>query len=106
MQHISLEFRLINPVVHLGQSPSAHTRLDTSCATAPTGDVYLAVVFTLYLNEDVNEDGTLKPTAWETTVPHAREAEGGDDVIALDGHAEAFDEKKALDEAKRRSLAR
>ncbi len=58
-------------------------------------------MFTLYLNEDVNEDGTLKPTAWETTVPHAREAEGGDDVIALDGHAEAFDEKKALDEAKR-----
>ncbi|KAI1114896.1 hypothetical protein F5Y14DRAFT_412367 [Nemania sp. NC0429] len=31
-----------------------------------TGDVYLVIVFSLYLKEDVNEDGSLKPAALET----------------------------------------
>lgn len=28
-----------------------------------TGDAYLVIVFSLYLKEDVNEDGSLKPAA-------------------------------------------
>ncbi|TGJ87853.1 hypothetical protein E0Z10_g938 [Xylaria hypoxylon] len=32
-----------------------------------TGDTYLAILFSLYLKEDVNEDGSLKPAALEAT---------------------------------------
>ncbi|KAI1314211.1 DUF1769-domain-containing protein [Xylaria venustula] len=32
-----------------------------------TGDTYLVILFTLYLREDVNEDGSLKPAALEAT---------------------------------------
>ncbi|KAI1282664.1 hypothetical protein F5Y07DRAFT_350555 [Xylaria sp. FL0933] len=32
-----------------------------------TGDTYLVILFTLYLKEDVNEDGSLKPAALEAT---------------------------------------
>ncbi|KAJ8119758.1 hypothetical protein ONZ43_g3365 [Nemania bipapillata] len=30
-----------------------------------TGETYLVIVFSLYLKEDVNEDGSLKPAALE-----------------------------------------
>jgi len=68
-----------------------------------TGDALLVVVFSLYLREDVNPDGTLKPTARESIArehgPHALPPEnhpagGGDDG--------KFDEEAALAEAKRR----
>ncbi|KAI1338396.1 hypothetical protein F5Y15DRAFT_387035 [Xylariaceae sp. FL0016] len=32
-----------------------------------TGDTYLVILFTLYLKEDVNEDGSLKPAALQAT---------------------------------------
>lgn len=34
-----------------------------------TEDVYLVVFFTLYLQEDVNEDGSLKPAALQNDAP-------------------------------------
>ncbi|KAK0649022.1 hypothetical protein B0T16DRAFT_409298 [Cercophora newfieldiana] len=39
-----------------------------------TGQPYLVVLFTLYLKEDVNEDGTLKPAALQAT----KKASGGE----------------------------
>lgn len=32
-----------------------------------TGDAYLVILFSLYLKEDVDEDGSLKPAALEAT---------------------------------------
>ncbi len=67
-----------------------------------TGDVYLVVVFTLHLKEDVNEDGTLKPTALQATVPRARDDSDQEAAAGTDEHEQPFDEKKAVDEARRR----
>lgn len=58
-----------------------------------TGDVYLAVVFTLYLKEDVNEDGTLKPAALSKPVPTPADKAADEDD---------FDHDKAVDEARRK----
>lgn len=55
-----------------------------------TGEPYLVIVFTIYLREDVNEDGTLKKGAAERVV------EG------IDGRSKSYkdhDEEKALKEA-------
>ena len=60
-----------------------------------TDDLYLAVTFSLYLKEDVNEDGSIKPEALERV---GRPEEHQDDEKD-DEHA--FDEKKALDEARK-----
>ena len=62
-----------------------------------TDQLYLAVVFSLYLKEDVNEDGSLKPGALERVgrpgEHHAEaDAKSGDHV---------FDEKAALEEARK-----
>lgn len=53
-------------------------------------EVYLVVVFTIYLREDVNEDGTLKEGAAERVV-------GGIDGESMS--REDHDEDKALKEA-------
>ncbi|KAI0595529.1 hypothetical protein F4775DRAFT_568697 [Biscogniauxia sp. FL1348] len=42
-----------------------------------TGDTYLVVVFTLYLREDIDEDGELKPAAREAIAQEQRAVEGG-----------------------------
>ncbi|KAK3940005.1 hypothetical protein QBC46DRAFT_386429 [Diplogelasinospora grovesii] len=67
-----------------------------------TEQVYLVILFTLYLKEDVNEDGTLKAAALQAT----SKASGGKGRLA-NGHgqhdeqdASSFDEQKALDEAR------
>lgn len=63
-----------------------------------TGQVYLVILFTLYLKEDVNEDGSIKPHALEA----AKKASGH---VAHDGAKdsdEEFDEEKAIQEARRK----
>ncbi|KAI0456337.1 hypothetical protein F5B21DRAFT_468533 [Xylaria acuta] len=51
-----------------------------------TGDTYLVILFTLYLTEDVNEDGSLKPAALKATredkdiVKKAEKIADGDDA--------------------------
>lgn len=61
-----------------------------------TGQVYLVVLFTLYLKEDVNEDGSIKPEALEA----AKKASGH--IAQDDGDdAESFDEEKVLEQARR-----
>ncbi|GKT92325.1 F-box domain containing protein [Colletotrichum tofieldiae] len=59
-----------------------------------TGDVYLVVLFTLYLKDDVNEDGTLKAGADSSK-------SGGQPLPRNDEH-ESHDEAKALEEARKK----
>ncbi|GKT41403.1 UPF0591 membrane protein [Colletotrichum spaethianum] len=59
-----------------------------------TGDVYLVVLFTLYLKDDVNEDGTLKAGADSSK-------SGGQPLPSNDDH-ESHDEAKALEEARKK----
>lgn len=62
-----------------------------------TKQVYLVVLFTLYLKEDVNEDGSLKPEA-------AGAYTAGDNTAILneeDGKEPDFDGERALEEARR-----
>ncbi|VUC20069.1 unnamed protein product [Clonostachys rosea] len=56
-----------------------------------TGEVYMTVCFTLYLKEDVNEDGTLKEGVDGSETPVLPKAESSGD--------EEFDEDAALKEA-------
>ncbi|KAK2034084.1 DUF1769-domain-containing protein [Colletotrichum zoysiae] len=58
-----------------------------------TGEVYLVVLFTLYLKDDVNEDGTLKAGAESSK-------SGGRPPPSNDEH-ESHDEAKALEEARK-----
>ncbi|KAL8282501.1 hypothetical protein RB597_009963 [Gaeumannomyces tritici] len=67
-----------------------------------TGDLYLAVTFSLYLKEDVNEDGSLKPGTIEaqqkdsrTRLPPGGAEEDGADKPVVD-------EDKALEEARKK----
>ncbi|KAK4154232.1 hypothetical protein C8A00DRAFT_14624 [Chaetomidium leptoderma] len=66
-----------------------------------TGQVYLVVVFSLHLAEDVNEDGTLKPSALEAMpqVPGSKESEP---ELELEPDEEDFNEEEALGEARRK----
>ena len=68
-----------------------------------TSDVYLVILFTLYLKEDVNEDGSLKPAALEATAKRSGGRAPGEPLepIAADTE-EPLDEAKMLDEARRR----
>ena len=66
-----------------------------------TGQVYLVVLFTLYLKEDVNEDGSLKPAALRA----AKKASGGQGEKGKpvgDSNEDSFDEEKAIEEARRK----
>ncbi len=66
-----------------------------------TSDTYLVILFTLYLKEDVNEDGSLKPAALEATAKKSGGVAHGEHHASED-HDEPFDEQKALDEARRK----
>lgn len=50
-----------------------------------TNQPYLVIVFTLYLKEDVNEDGSLKPAALEATRDDRRMAKESGKVPADSG---------------------
>ncbi|KAK5657442.1 hypothetical protein OQA88_3014 [Cercophora sp. LCS_1] len=70
-----------------------------------TGEVYLVVLFTLFLKGDLNEDGSLKPKALEAI----KKASGGEgkkgeplEGVTNGSDAGSFDEDKAVEEAKRK----
>ncbi|KAK0630407.1 hypothetical protein B0T17DRAFT_487981 [Bombardia bombarda] len=76
-----------------------------------TGQVYLVVLFTLYLKEDINEDGSLKPAALQATKKASGSGPGqegkssssnGDAEEAKQDGDEHFDEEKAIEEARRK----
>ena len=75
-----------------------------------TKDVYLVVLFTLYLKEDVNEDGSLKPealkayTSGKTFQDKSKGKDSSAEAAGHDDKEEHFDEEKVLEEA-RRSLS-
>lgn len=65
-----------------------------------TGQVFLTVLFTLYLKEDVNEDGTLKPEASRAYTSQTPEDQDMVDYKA-DANEPDFDGEAALEQAKR-----
>lgn len=73
-----------------------------------TKQVYLVILFTLYLKEDVNEDGTLKPEAAraytsESPAASASSSIGNAAAIANEEDAKEpdFDGEAALEEARK-----
>ncbi|KAK8016677.1 UPF0590 protein [Apiospora rasikravindrae] len=62
-----------------------------------TGDTYLVVLFTLYLKEDVNEDGSLKPAALASHTSQPAEAPAEPSKAADEPEDEA-----ALEEARKK----
>lgn len=69
-----------------------------------TGDLYLAVTFSLYLKEDVNEDGSLKPGTVEAQKKDSRsrmDPKHEDDHGKHDDN-EPHDEDKSIEEARKK----
>ena len=73
-----------------------------------TGQVYLVVLFTLHLAEDVNEDGTLKPAALEA-VTQASGGKKDEELLAepepeleMEPDEEDIHEEEVLGEARRK----
>ena len=64
--------------------------------------MYLVILFTLYLKEDVNEDGTIKPQAFEAAKKASGHIANGEAGSAKDSDEDTFDEEKALEEARRK----
>lgn len=62
-----------------------------------TKQVYLVVLFTLYLKEDVNEDGSLKSEAARAYTAKDKDAISNEE----DGLEPDFDGERALEEARR-----
>ncbi|KAM7194375.1 Protein of unknown function (DUF1769) domain containing protein [Rhypophila sp. PSN 637] len=75
----------------LSHSPKHSHRLRYVLRNRSTGQVYLVVLFTLHLKEDVNEDGSLKPAALKAT---AEGCGGGAGKNAMNGKDEAVNEDK------------
>lgn len=67
-----------------------------------TGQVYLVILFTLYLKEDVNEDGSIKPHALEAAKKASGHVVDEDAAAGEDSDEESFDEEKALEAARRK----
>ncbi|KAG6367870.1 hypothetical protein INS49_002066 [Diaporthe citri] len=68
-----------------------------------TGQIFLTVLFTLYLKEDVNEDGTLEPEASRAYTSHAP-ATAEDQAVTVnkeDANEPDFDGEAALEQARR-----
>jgi hypothetical protein len=61
-----------------------------------TGETYLVILFTLYLKEDINEDGSLKQAAIESTGKQDSKTAAGIHKDAHDDH----DENAALEAAR------
>lgn len=70
-----------------------------------TKQVYLVVLFTLYLKEDVNEDGTLKPDAQRSYTTHSPAAGHVEDAAVIANEEDAnepdFDGEAALEAARK-----
>lgn len=68
-----------------------------------TGQIFLTILFTLYLKEDVNEDGTLKPEASRAYSPKAPVAVEDQAVIANkeDANEPDFDGQAAPEQVRR-----
>lgn len=70
-----------------------------------TKQVYLVVLFTLYLKEDVNEDGTLKPEALQSYTTHSAAADHVEDAAVIANEEDAkepdFDGEAALEAARK-----
>ncbi|KAK6077021.1 hypothetical protein SCUP515_05204 [Seiridium cupressi] len=62
-----------------------------------TNDTYLVVIFNLYLKEDVNEDGSLKPAAIASHKPEGRKAVG-----EVTDAAKEPEDPKVLEEARKK----
>lgn len=62
------------------------------------------MLFSLHLKEDVNEDGTIKPAALEATAKASGGGENGkgEPINGDKGDDEHFDEKKAIEEARKK----
>lgn len=74
-----------------------------------TAQVYLVVLFTLHLAEDVNEDGTLKPAALQAVARASGRQQGEvgepmaeEEELELEPDEEDFREEEVLGEARRR----
>ncbi|KAJ9150317.1 DUF1769-domain-containing protein [Pleurostoma richardsiae] len=68
-----------------------------------TKDVYLVVLFTLYLKEDVNEDGSIKPEALKAYSRTAAPLGGTEPTEdEEEDEEEEFDGEKAIEEARRK----
>ncbi|KAH8682648.1 hypothetical protein BX600DRAFT_393364 [Xylariales sp. PMI_506] len=78
----------------LRANPKRSHRLRYVLRNKSTGHTYLVVLFSLYLKEDVNEDGSLKPAALES-----HKLEKGE-VGQLSEAAHEPEDPKALEEAK------
>ncbi|KAK7961929.1 uncharacterized protein PG986_002754 [Apiospora aurea] len=63
-----------------------------------TGDTYLVVLFTLYLKEDVNEDGSLKPEALASHTSH----QTGEAPAEPSKAADEPEDEAALEEARKK----
>jgi len=81
------------PLTYRSKPKRSHT-LRYVLRNRATEQLYVAIVFSLYLKEDVNEDGSLKPSALEVKVGRPEE-----DHAADNDHV--FDEKAALEEARK-----
>lgn len=68
-----------------------------------TGQIFLTILFTLYLKEDVNEDGTLRPETSRAYTSHGPVAVEDQAVIANkeDANEPDFDGEAALEQARR-----
>jgi hypothetical protein len=66
-----------------------------------TGQVYLVVLFTLHLAEDVNEDGTLKPAGLLELTGQKGEPLS-ESELELEPDEEDFEEEEALGDARRK----
>ncbi|KAF3017768.1 hypothetical protein E8E14_008008 [Neopestalotiopsis sp. 37M] len=81
----------------LREKPKRSHRLRYVLRNKSTSDTYLVVVFSLYLKEDVNEDGSLKPAAIESH----KLAETGSVAVTSEAADEAED-PKVLEEARKK----
>lgn len=99
------EFGLINRhVVPTHRKKRSH-QLRYVLRNKTTKQIYLVVLFTLYLKEDVNEDGTLKPEAQRSYTTHSPAASHAEDAAVIANEEDAkepdFDGEAALEAARR-----
>lgn len=67
-----------------------------------TGQVYLVILFTLYLKEDVNEDGSIMPRALEAAKKASGHVSSDGAATGRESDEESFDEEEVLEVARRK----